>query len=116
MDIDVAALRNEIRARQQSLRETYALDNNAQALLRNRCQKVDIVLTKLWTGLGFPATLKRLPAPPRAVKTTARPRLCGTQQSRPPPAMRADESPARAIASPEMDPAPPKCTVLPAAP
>ena len=57
MDIDVAALRNEIRARQQSLREAYALDNNAQALLRNRCQKVDIVLTKLWAGLGFPATL-----------------------------------------------------------
>ena len=57
MDIDVAALRNEIKARQQSLREAYALDNNAQALLRNRCQKVDIVLTKLWAGLGFPATL-----------------------------------------------------------
>ena len=57
MDIDVAELRNEIKARQQCLRETYALDNDAQALLRNRCQKVDIVLTKLWVGLDFPSTL-----------------------------------------------------------
>ncbi len=57
MDIDVAALRNEIRARQQSLREAYAVDNDAKALLRNRCQKVDIVLTKLWVGLGFPSTM-----------------------------------------------------------
>ena len=57
MDIDVGALRNEIKARQQSLREAYALDNDAQALLRNRCQKVDIVLTKLWVGLDFPSTL-----------------------------------------------------------
>ena len=57
MTIDVAALRSEIRAGQQSLSETYALDNDPRALLRNRCQKVDIVLTKLWISLDFPTTL-----------------------------------------------------------
>ncbi len=57
MAVDLAALRSEILAGQQSLRETYALNNDATALLRNRCRKVDIVLTKLWIGLDFPSTL-----------------------------------------------------------
>ena len=40
MAVDLAALRSEILAGQQSLRETYALNNDATALLRNRCRKV----------------------------------------------------------------------------
>ncbi len=57
MSIDLAALRNEIRSGQQNLREAYALNNDAQALLRNRCQQVDSVLNRLWASLDFPASL-----------------------------------------------------------
>ena len=57
MGVDVAALRNEVKAGQQALRESYALTNDAPALLRNRCQQVDDILVRLWAGLDFPATL-----------------------------------------------------------
>ena len=55
MTIDLAALRSEVKAGQQSLREAYALDNDAQALLTNRCRQVDSVLVRLWDSLEFPA-------------------------------------------------------------
>ena len=57
MGVDVAALRNEVKAGQQALRESYALTNDAPALLRNRCRQVDEILVRLWAGLDFPATL-----------------------------------------------------------
>ncbi|HYO27389.1 MAG TPA: [protein-PII] uridylyltransferase, partial [Azonexus sp.] len=57
MSVDLAALRSEVKAGQQALRECYALTNDAQDLLRTRCQQVDDVLTRLWAGLDFPATL-----------------------------------------------------------
>jgi len=57
MSVDLAALRSEVKAGQQALRESYALTNDAQDLLRTRCQQVDDVLTRLWAGLDFPATL-----------------------------------------------------------
>ena len=55
MTMDLAALRSEVKAGQQSLREAYALDNDAQALLTNRCRQVDSVLVRLWDSLDFPA-------------------------------------------------------------
>ncbi len=57
MSVDLAALRSEVKAGQQALRESYALTNDAQDLLRTRCRQVDDVLTRLWAGLDFPATL-----------------------------------------------------------
>ena len=57
MSVDLAALRSEVKAGQQALRESYALTNDAQDLLRTRCLQVDDVLTRLWAGLDFPATL-----------------------------------------------------------
>jgi len=57
MGVDVAALRNEVKAGQQALRESYALTSDAPALLRNRCRQVDDILVRLWAGLDFPATL-----------------------------------------------------------
>ena len=57
MSVDLAALRSEVKAGQQALRESYALTNDAQDLLRTRCRQVDGVLIRLWAGLDFPATL-----------------------------------------------------------
>ncbi len=57
MSVDLAALRSEVKAGQQALRESYALTNDALDLLRTRCRQVDDVLTRLWAGLDFPATL-----------------------------------------------------------
>jgi [protein-PII] uridylyltransferase len=57
MSVDLAALRSEVKAGQQALRESYALTNDAQDLLRTRCRQVDDVLIRLWAGLDFPATL-----------------------------------------------------------
>jgi [protein-PII] uridylyltransferase len=57
MSVDLAALRSEVKAGQQALRESYALTNDAQNLLRTRCRQVDDVLIRLWSGLDFPATL-----------------------------------------------------------
>ena len=54
---DVAALRAEVKANQRQLQEDYERDNDACALLRNRCQQVDTVLQKLWQSLDFPASL-----------------------------------------------------------
>ncbi len=57
MGIDVAALRNEVKAGQESLRKDYSRTNDAAALLADRCRMVDEVLTRLWTSLDFPASL-----------------------------------------------------------
>ncbi len=57
MSIDVAALRNEVKAAQEVLNADYAQTNDAAALLANRCRMVDSVLTRLWSSLDFPASL-----------------------------------------------------------
>ncbi|NJD25489.1 MAG: [protein-PII] uridylyltransferase [Betaproteobacteria bacterium] len=57
MSLEVAALRNEVRAGQQRLREDYARTGDAEALLRERCRLVDGILSRLWTGLEFPDSL-----------------------------------------------------------
>ncbi|MBK8890603.1 MAG: [protein-PII] uridylyltransferase [Dechloromonas sp.] len=57
MSIDVAALRNEVKAAQEVLNADYAQTNDAAALLVNRCHLVDDVLTRLWISLDFPASL-----------------------------------------------------------
>ena len=57
MSIDVAALRNEVKAAQEVLNADYAQTNDAAALLANRCHLVDDVLTRLWISLEFPASL-----------------------------------------------------------
>jgi [protein-PII] uridylyltransferase len=57
MSVDLAALRSEVKAGQQAQRESYALTNDAEGLLRTRCRQVDDILTRLWAGLDFPATL-----------------------------------------------------------
>jgi [protein-PII] uridylyltransferase len=57
MGIDVAVLRNEVKAGQEDLRKDYSRTNDAAALLANRCRMVDDVLTRLWTSLDFPASL-----------------------------------------------------------
>ena len=57
MSIDVAALRNEVKAAQEVLNADYAQTNDAAALLANRCRMVDGVLTRLWSSLDFPASL-----------------------------------------------------------
>lgn len=57
MGIDVAALRNEVKAVQEAMRKDYSRTNDAAALLANRCRMVDDVLARLWTSLDFPASL-----------------------------------------------------------
>ncbi|HEX9194557.1 MAG TPA: [protein-PII] uridylyltransferase [Azonexus sp.] len=57
MSVDLAALRSEVKAGQQALRDSYALNNDAEGLLHARCRQVDDILTRLWAGLDFPATL-----------------------------------------------------------
>ena len=57
IEVDVAALRDEVRAARDSLRATYAQDGDARALLVARCRQVDDVLVRLWHGLGFPESL-----------------------------------------------------------
>ena len=57
MACDVAALRAEVKANQSQLQLDYEQNNDARALLRNRCQDVDAVLQKLWQSLGFPTSL-----------------------------------------------------------
>lgn len=53
----VAALRAELKAVQQSLREDYERTGDTVALLYTRSNRVDAILTKLWQHLGFPASL-----------------------------------------------------------
>ena len=57
MTLDLAALRGEVKAGQQALREAYALTNDALSLLHSRCRQVDDVLVRLWNGLDMPAVL-----------------------------------------------------------
>ena len=57
MNCDVAALRAEVKANQLQLRQNYECNNDARALLRERCAQVDAVLQKLWDAFGFPASL-----------------------------------------------------------
>ena len=57
MNIDVGALREEVKAFRKTLQENYAKDGDALALLRARSEQVDTVLTRLWQALDFPATL-----------------------------------------------------------
>jgi len=57
MHIDVAALRNEVKQNQQSLRETYERTGDGLALLSQRSEQVDGILIRLWDSLGFPAAL-----------------------------------------------------------
>ena len=47
----VAALRAEVKATQQSLREEYERTGDAVALLRARSAEVDSVLSKLWKSI-----------------------------------------------------------------
>lgn len=53
----VAALRAEVKAMQQLLREDYERTGNTVALLRTRSEQVDGVLIRLWHNLDFPASL-----------------------------------------------------------
>ena len=57
MSCDVAALRAEVKAAQIRLQENYERTGDAEALLVERCQHVDIVLEKLWQSFNFPANL-----------------------------------------------------------
>ncbi|WP_374342189.1 [protein-PII] uridylyltransferase [Azonexus sp.] len=57
MDIDVAALRAEVKAGQARLREQYEADGDARAVLAERCRQVDDILVRLWQAHGFPASL-----------------------------------------------------------
>ncbi len=57
MDIDVAALRNKLKARQAALLARYQQDNDAEGLLRQRCADVDEILCQLWAGFSFPASI-----------------------------------------------------------
>jgi [protein-PII] uridylyltransferase len=57
MSIDIAALRADIKARQVVLQARYQEDNDAEALLRQRCADVDEVLCRLWSDFGFPASI-----------------------------------------------------------
>ncbi len=54
MSIDIAALRNEVRAGQSQLQQDYERDNDAQQILRQRSANVDEVLRKLWQAYAFP--------------------------------------------------------------
>jgi len=57
MSCDVGALRAEVKAIQNGLKQDYEQNQDAVALLRSRCVQVDAVLAKLWNALDFPATL-----------------------------------------------------------
>ena len=57
MSIDIAALRADIKARQAILQARYEADNDAEALLRQRCTDVDEVLCRLWSDFGFPSSI-----------------------------------------------------------
>lgn len=57
MNIDVAALRAEVRERQHALQARYDADNDGEALLRQRCADVDDVLRRLWNAFSFPASI-----------------------------------------------------------
>lgn len=57
MSLDIAALRTEVRARQAALQARYEADNDAEALLRQRCADVDEILCRLWESFSFPASI-----------------------------------------------------------
>ncbi|MGE5386053.1 MAG: nucleotidyltransferase domain-containing protein, partial [Betaproteobacteria bacterium] len=50
-------LRAECKLQAEILRQHYARDGDAKKLLRQRCEQVDCVLTRLWQGLDFPDDL-----------------------------------------------------------
>jgi UTP:GlnB (protein PII) uridylyltransferase len=55
MNCDVAALRAEVKANQNPAAARLRMHNgDARALLRNACQQVDTVLSKLWQAWIFP--------------------------------------------------------------
>ena len=56
MSIDVAALRAQIKSRQKILQARYEQDNDADALLRQRCADVDDTLRQLWATFDFPTS------------------------------------------------------------
>ena len=56
IDLDVAALRAQIKARQNTLQARYAEDNDAQGLLRQRCADVDDIMRQLWAAFDFPVS------------------------------------------------------------
>ena len=55
--IDVASLRAEVKAGQAALQATYAENDDAAGLLRERSRQVDSVLQKLWQHFDFPASM-----------------------------------------------------------
>lgn len=57
MEIDVAALRAGVKARQAALQARYLEDNDAEALLRQRSDDVDETLRQLWNAFDFPASM-----------------------------------------------------------
>jgi [protein-PII] uridylyltransferase len=57
MSIDVAALRNEVKANQLQLQQQYEQTGDARGLLRNAVPSGRCVLKKLWDLLDFPASL-----------------------------------------------------------
>ncbi|WP_265942317.1 [protein-PII] uridylyltransferase [Dechloromonas sp. A34] len=57
MSIDVAALRAEVKNRQNQLQQEYEQAGDARSLLRQRCALVDDILKQLWASLNFPASL-----------------------------------------------------------
>lgn len=57
MPCDVAALRAEVKANQSRIQSDYEQNNDAEAVLRGRCQHVDATLNKLWESFDFPASL-----------------------------------------------------------
>lgn len=57
MNEQVTALRADVKATQQLLRDEYQRTGDAVALLRSRSTEVDSVLSKLWKSLDFPASL-----------------------------------------------------------
>jgi [protein-PII] uridylyltransferase len=56
MSVDIALLRAEVKSRQNILQARYAQDNDAEALLRQRCADVDEILRQLWMAFDFPAS------------------------------------------------------------
>lgn len=57
MEQFIAGLRAEVKARQLALQDKYDRDNDAAALLCQRCADVDDTLRKLWARLDFPASM-----------------------------------------------------------
>ncbi|RIX41494.1 MAG: [protein-PII] uridylyltransferase [Rhodocyclales bacterium GT-UBC] len=57
MSCDVAALRAEVKNIQSSLKANYEQSGDARSLLKERCSKVDGVLTKLWQAMAFPDSM-----------------------------------------------------------